>query len=299
MMSANRTGRRGSGSARALLVACALLVFCLALSAAQAHAAEAPAIVNAEAQDMTEHGAKVELEISPHGAETTYEVWIECQRPSTETAGCDAVTGGPHEVSGTLPASSEAQPATVEISGLEPGYVYLYRVAASNAVGRAEERWQLSFETAAPGACSNGDCPYASSVPLWVLEAAGEEAERIVARIEAERQAARELEERIARERAAAIAAAEAAALAPSLAGAAGAPDLAPITHCIVPWLRGDTLRAARRALTRAHCRLGRVRRPRHYTGTLRVRQQSLARGAKLADDAAVAVTLKPQRHHS
>jgi hypothetical protein len=36
------------------------------------------------------------------------------------------------------------------------------------------------------------------------------------------------------------------------------------ITRCVVPHLRGMTMAAARRALARAHCRMGKVSRPRH-----------------------------------
>jgi hypothetical protein len=67
-----------------------------------------------------------------------------------------------------------------------------------------------------------------------------------------------------------------------------------PLPHCIVPSLKRRSLTAARIALRRAHCTLGKVARPRRAGGALVVKRQSAARGAKLRDEAAVAVVLGP-----
>lgn len=57
--------------------------------------------------------------------------------------------------------------------------------------------------------------------------------------------------------------------------------------QCVVPRLRGDSIGAARTALRRSHCELGKVRRPaRHRT--------PLVVGSKLASGAAIAVKLGP-----
>ncbi|HEX7292228.1 MAG TPA: S8 family serine peptidase [Conexibacter sp.] len=72
------------------------------------------------------------------------------------------------------------------------------------------------------------------------------------------------------------------------------------VLRCKVPKLSGKTVRQAKRALRRAHCRLGSVRRPRARRGrgapTLVVRSSKPKRGALRAADAKVAVTLGPKQ---
>jgi hypothetical protein len=73
------------------------------------------------------------------------------------------------------------------------------------------------------------------------------------------------------------------------------APPAAPVAkavRCDVPSLRGHSLAATRTALRRSHCKLGAVKRPSHAHGTLVVVRQSVKRGSKLRDGAAVAVVL-------
>ncbi len=76
-----------------------------------------------------------------------------------------------------------------------------------------------------------------------------------------------------------------------------------PATHrqtehpaCRVPALEGDTPTAARRALAKAHCRLGAVHQPAHHHGTLRVSAQSAPAGEHLAGGARVVLTLGAKR---
>src|SRR5258708_4987465 len=118
---------------------------------------------------MTEHGATVQLTIDPRGAETAYEVWVECQNPKPPDVACGAVAGGLQTIHATLPSGSGSQHATVEMTGLEADYAYAYRVAASNAAGRTVEMPQLWFETFAVGKCKGG-CPYSASVSLGDIE---------------------------------------------------------------------------------------------------------------------------------
>jgi hypothetical protein len=295
MMFAHRTSRRRPRVVWPVFIGCVVLCATLAMSSGRALAVEAPTLLNAEPLKITENGATLQLQINPQGAETSYEVWLECQQATYDAIGCGAVTGGPHEVGGTLPPSSEAQTTTVAIAGLDAGYTYIYRVAASNAAGRTEEEPRLSFETFLQGACGFGGCPYRPSISLASIEGARKEAARVFAEVEAERRAAREREEWKVREQNVAIYAEEAAALRQRQEEEATV-RTAPLAHCVVPSLRGETLRAARLALNRAHCRLGRVRRPRRYVGTLRVKAQTPTRGEQLASDAAVAVTLKAPR---
>jgi Divergent InlB B-repeat domain/PASTA domain len=65
-------------------------------------------------------------------------------------------------------------------------------------------------------------------------------------------------------------------------------------TACIVPKLRGKTVKKAKKALKRAHCRLGKVRRPKgHRKGALVVRSSTPKAGKKLGAGAKVGVKLR------
>ena len=73
--------------------------------------------------------------------------------------------------------------------------------------------------------------------------------------------------------------------------------DLTPVVTCTVPRLRGKTLPAARTALRRAHCTLGKVRRT--YSTKVRkgrVISQTPKAGKHLAANAKVAVLLSRGR---
>lgn len=72
------------------------------------------------------------------------------------------------------------------------------------------------------------------------------------------------------------------------------APVAAPV-QCEVPKLKGKTVRAARRALRAAHCKLGTVSRPKGVKSR-RVKRQSPKPGAVRGDGAKVNVRLKPIR---
>jgi hypothetical protein len=80
-------------------------------------------------------------------------------------------------------------------------------------------------------------------------------------------------------------------------------PPPPPATACVVPKLKGKSLSAARTALAKAHCRLGKVTKPKakkhHKLGKLVVGSSKPAAGTKLADDAKVALKLSPapKRH--
>ncbi len=71
------------------------------------------------------------------------------------------------------------------------------------------------------------------------------------------------------------------------------APVAAPAAvHCVVPALRGHSLAWTRRALGRARCSLGKVRRAQTGHGALVVVRQDVRRGTSLRDGAAVGVVL-------
>jgi len=82
---------------------------------------------------------------------------------------------------------------------------------------------------------------------------------------------------------------------------ATASPAVTPPTQCRVPRLKGLTLRRAKGALSRAHCALGRVKRPRARrgvrarSGVLVVKRQSRRAGATLAEGTHVDVTLGPK----
>jgi hypothetical protein len=62
---------------------------------------------------------------------------------------------------------------------------------------------------------------------------------------------------------------------------------------CVVPKLKGKTLRRAKAALKAANCTLGKVRRPRHAKGKLVVKSSSPGPGTSLATRATVNLKLK------
>ncbi|HXP36785.1 MAG TPA: hypothetical protein VN817_03375 [Solirubrobacteraceae bacterium] len=276
-------------------VVCAVLVTSLSVVEASASAEGLPKIVDAQAKDMTEHGATLELQIDPQGSETAYEVWLECERAVPGDGPCEPPLGGAHEQGGQIAADVGVRSVVVDMTSLPPDRAYLYRVAATNASGRVEEPFQLQFETVPLGSCSGG-CPYRASISLADYESAERTGQMIYEEAEAARhRAAHEHEEQTAREQAARYAA-EAAALSRRHEEESAAAAVAPRIRCVVPSLRGDTLPAARRALEKAHCSLGKVHRPRHRTGVLRVVAQSVAHSRSLAAGVAVAVTLGRER---
>lgn len=69
--------------------------------------------------------------------------------------------------------------------------------------------------------------------------------------------------------------------------------------ECVVPSLVGDSLPKARRALREAHCRLGKISRPRRHEHVLLVvTRQSMRRGRRLEAGADVALTIGPTLAH-
>jgi hypothetical protein len=66
--------------------------------------------------------------------------------------------------------------------------------------------------------------------------------------------------------------------------------------QCIVPRLKGDSLNAARAALRKDHCGLGRVSRPASHRRPLVVTTQSARAGSELSGGAAIAVKLGPAK---
>jgi hypothetical protein len=71
--------------------------------------------------------------------------------------------------------------------------------------------------------------------------------------------------------------------------------------RCVVPALQGESLSGARVALSRAHCKLGKVSEPRAHHGGLVIVTQSQAAGRRLSGGALIAVRLSStggKTHH-
>lgn len=68
--------------------------------------------------------------------------------------------------------------------------------------------------------------------------------------------------------------------------------------RCVVPSLKGRSLADARTSLSRAHCALGKVSRPRARRGALLVSSQSPAAGKTLAAGALILIRLATARRH-
>jgi len=113
------------------------------------------------------------------------------------------------------------------------------------------------------------------------------------AEVEAERQRTKEQKEQKSAAEAAVRYASEAAALKRREQEEA-TQDLVDVgLECIVPSLKGDSLSLAQRALSHAHCRLGKVSRLKgRHDGRLVVTQQRVGAGARLANGMRVGVTL-------
>jgi beta-lactam-binding protein with PASTA domain len=154
--------------------------------------------------------------------------------------------------------------------------LYKYGVIATNSAGRACYIGE-GFLTCP----SQGACPYQPYLPgpsLWAIEGVREAGAEVL-REEREKEAA---EATAAKEREAHEAG--------ERAGREAVQRVS--SDCVVPRLKGDTLAAARRALDRAHCRPGKLTKPRRLRGPLIVVKQSVRSNSELAPGSRVALTL-------
>jgi hypothetical protein len=175
--------------------------------------------------------------------------------------------------------------AFVALERLAPATEYCAELVAQNAYGTSYGG-QVVFTTQAhssfppeppevPTPESTGT-PFKSEISPWVIEAGERAAGEAVQRSrEAQESAAREASEREALE-------------------AERKNSTAPAAQvlCVVPRLRGKSLPSARKALEKAHCRLGKVSRPAKPGAALVVTAQSIRAGRTLANDGVVAVRL-------
>jgi hypothetical protein len=233
----------------------------------------------------------LEAKIDPGGLETTYEIQVECP----DHVLCQRTEG-------KLPAIVENLTVILALREPQYGSTYWFTVTAHNAEGEASKSSEAALPSTPPeippGACPFGGCgppqqPYTPPELPWANQSGNEAAARTVAE-----QRAKEHEEQQAKE-AAAQRAAEAEALKRRQEEQAEQAfrereeredKEAEHPACRVPVLKGDTLTAARRALAKAHCRLGAVHQPAHHHGTLRVSAQGAPAGEQLAHGARVAL---------
>ncbi len=158
------------------------------------------------ATNISEHGATLNVQINPEGSETEYEIRLECEAQNvSELMGCNPELGGQRWLIGDLGGMYEDETVSVTLADLQPGYIYMYVIFATNTVGRTERGANI-LQTYPPGAYPEGS-PGKQYEPAPVtpgeLELVKQEAERITARAEAERHLhAREHEEQVAKENA-------------------------------------------------------------------------------------------------
>lgn len=264
-----------------------------AATASSFAAALPPKILEVASEGREPHSAKVSFELRPDGAETTYSIEL-----ATED-------GWQLEGEGTVPAGRLEVEVSQEISGLQPEQTYYFYVFAANAVGRDSEYGIIGPEPQEQrvppglGEGSGAGEPVHIEESPWVREggerAAAEaplrEAERVAAAERAGQEAAaqaaaaaaherelREQGERAGREKAEREAREKAAA------------EHSATQRCVVPKLKGDSLKAARRTLERSHCRLGSVRRT--GRGSTAVVAQRSKPGVRLPVGSKVGITL-------
>jgi hypothetical protein len=283
----------------------ALAVFCAAVFAvvlpAPSFAASAPRI-GGESASVSENKATLKADIDPEGLQTIYEFWVRyevCQ--SGSGGGCNSVAE--RVGSGSILASDEAQPVSVELKSLKWNYSYSFVILAANPDGTRESP-SVTFETgSAPPVGeggSGGGAPYKSENERWVGEGAAgsaseapeREAERAAKHKEEEERPAKEAAERAAQER-------EIREMGERVGREAAEQERAATKEfaamCRVPSLKGDSLARARSALSKAHCRLGKVVRSGSGQKGLVIVGQSRRRGTRLTHRAAVAVRLGPR----
>jgi hypothetical protein len=229
-------------------------------------------LIGGTSAEVSQNNATLEARIRPSGLETTYELWLEypvCSSGNT----CEAATRE-RVGEGFIPAGVLEEVVSAELTSLNWSYFFNFVVIASNSDGTIQS-YPLTFTTGSPLPPGNPEgsgtgTPVERSSETWFTESAEPEAHE-APRFEEEREAKTKEDERPATE----------------------VGEETP-SSCVVPRLKGDSVRAARRALAKDHCILGKVSEPRTHRGALVVMTQSTKAGLKLANGAAVAVKLGP-----
>ena len=281
----------------------AVSLCCAALPTAALALSAAPAIDSESASHVTDHSATLEGEINPEGLETKYEFWLQyavCQ--STLGASCEAIAVT--EVGdGYITTGGGDIRVTANLASLQPNYTYTYFILAINRAGTTkgpsqefkavENEGVLKIEGHPLPPPENTQTPYEISLAPWVPEGDAAEAARLVAQEEQEAKESPQYKEEQEREEV------KTREERQSAEEAAQGNAKKAVAICLVPSLKGESLAAARSALHRNHCRLGRVTRPRGHRGALIVTSQNHPRGTKLPYGATIAVSLGTRRHRT
>ena len=208
----------------------------------------------------------IDAKINPEGLETSYEIGLECS----------PCGHGDQWTAGTLPAVHETREVKLALTGLQVRRRYWFNVRAFNADGETSRRGETIevTESSSPFPEGTGGSGIVSDPPS---EAMINELRAIGIREEERR--AKEQEEKKARE----LAVRPASELEHTKNHYQQQPRRErSLPACLVPAMKGDTLTTARRALGRAHCRLGAIHRPAHYYGALYVSAQGAPAGKRL-----------------
>jgi hypothetical protein len=277
----------------ALALAAAVLTALASAAVPAAASARAPLIGPVAANAGFYGEGLIETQINPEGYETTYKVSADCEVP----AQCQRTEG-------TLPADDEEHPISLKLAGLKPGITYHFDISATSYGGEMNWPGEFTAPVIPPGACPNGcssNKENTAEVSQWSTDLANSESAQTLREYEArQRQLAKEQEEAKSRE-AARLASEEVELRQAEERQAQEAAARERQEHeaeeaehpaCRVPALKGETLTAARRALTKAHCRLGAVHRTGRHDGGLYVSAQGAPAGKRLAHNARIALWL-------
>ncbi len=93
-----------------------------------------PSVGGLAAEHVHAGEAEVSAQLNPHGEDTRYYF----QYGTSSCAAGGGCTQAPEQPGGEVPAGYGEQRVSVELTGLQPGTTYYYRVLASNARGQAE-----------------------------------------------------------------------------------------------------------------------------------------------------------------
>lgn len=262
--------------------------------------AKSPTIGSVTVKEVTMTGVSLEAQINPQGNETSYEFLIVWRALKPRERGEPLPAGSPAQ-EGHIGAGYSDVTVSAFLSGLQPGYTYWYQVVATS-LGNSTRSEATALPYFNPEWYYSG---YEEGPPYVPPERAGcaDESGNLAAAETVREQREKEAKEATAKEAAAREAKAkEAAAKEAEEALKRRAKELSAVVlpaSCIVPSVKGHTLTAAQHAIVRAHCRLGRLKRPSHYRGALIVIGQTPHRGSTLPNGASVTLVLGPARKRS
>ncbi len=296
--SRQRTRHRGALAFGLTLALLAAFVLAPALAAA----ANPPVIENVGGWGNANDGqSTLQATIDPEGLETTYTL-----------SACEPQAAQCQKTEGTLPADNETHRVSIQLTGLQRGIAYQLDIHAQSSAGETNWTGELMLPTLPPSPCPSGGCPppplpeippwsrpegsysgepYETTLSQETIEQIAKYGEEAPAR--EQQRLTKEQEEQQAKEAAEQHATElkhteEQAAEAAARQREEREEEEAEHPACRVPALKGDTLASARRALRRAHCRLGAIHQPAHHHGTLYVSAQGAPAGEQLAHGARV-----------